>query len=52
MRLNLKQIEVKATINKSNGQINICLPKKKMTREVIDKAYSGKPIKLLLDGFE
>ena len=48
-KLNLKMIRVKAIINKANGQININIPKKKAGKELIDKAYSGKLIKLLFD---
>jgi hypothetical protein len=49
MKINLKEINVKAVINKCNGQINISIPKKKVTKEIIDKAYSGKPIKFLME---
>jgi hypothetical protein len=47
--INIKSIKVKAVINKSNGQINFSLPKKKLCQEVLDKAYSGKSIKLLFE---
>lgn len=47
--MNLKKIEVVARINKANGQINLSIPKKKVGKEVIEKAYSGKPIKLLFE---
>lgn len=44
-----KLMRVKAVINKANGQINFSLPKKKVCKELIDKAYSGKSIKLLFE---
>ena len=47
--MNLKSFKVKAIINKNNGQINLSLPKKKVCKELIEKAYSGKPIKLLFE---
>ncbi len=49
MKINLKEINVKAVINKCNGQINFSIPKKQVGKEVIDRAYSGKPIKFLLE---
>lgn len=49
MSINLKRILVKATINKANGQINLSIPKKKVGKQIIDDAYSGKPIKLLFE---
>ena len=48
-KVNLKPIKVKAIVNKANGQINFSLPKKKMCKELVDKAYSGKPIKFLFE---
>jgi hypothetical protein len=43
------EIKLKPVVNKRNGQINFSLPKKKVCQEIIDKAYSGKPIKFLFD---
>jgi hypothetical protein len=45
----MKELSIKPRINKANGQINFSIPKKKVCQELIDKAYSGKPIKFLLD---
>ena len=42
-------LKLKMIKNKSNGQINLSIPKKKVCKELIDKAYSGKPIKLLFE---
>ena len=49
MNIKLKELKLKAVINKANGQINFSMPKKKMCKEIIDKAYSGKPIKFLFE---
>ena len=43
------EIKLKPVVNKSNGQINFSLPKKKVCKEILDKAYAGKPIKFLFD---
>ena len=47
--VDLKRVNVKAVVNKANGQINFSIPKKKICQEVINKAYSGKTIKLLFE---
>jgi hypothetical protein len=47
--MNWKSIDVKAIINKKNGQINFSLPKKKIGKELIEKANSGKIIKLMFE---
>ena len=47
--MRLKELEIKARINKANGQINLSIPKKKVCKEILDKAYAGKPIKLLFE---
>lgn len=44
-----KGIDLKAVINKANGQINFSMPKKKASKDLIDKAYSGKVIKLFFE---
>ena len=49
MNINLKELNIKAVINKCNGQINFSIPKKKATKEILDKVYSGKPIKFLME---
>jgi len=49
MSINLKQIKVKAVINKANGQVNFSLPKKQVCKELVEKAYSGKSIKLFFE---
>ena len=43
------EIKIKAVINKCNGQVNFSLPKKKVGKELIEKASSGKLIKLLFE---
>jgi len=45
----MEKFKIKAVVNKANGQINFSIPKKKACKELIDKAYSGKPIKFLFD---
>jgi len=50
--MSLKEINIRAVINKCNGQINFSIPKKKVGKQVIEHAYSGKPIKLLFEDFD
>lgn len=45
----MKSIKIKPIINKKNGQINFSLPKKKISKEILDKATSGKSIKFLFE---
>jgi len=42
-------LKLKAVINKKNNQINFSLPKKKIPKSLIDKAYSGEKIKFLFE---
>lgn len=46
---NINLMKLKAVINKKNNQINICIPKKQASPNLIKKAYSGKVIKLLFE---
>jgi hypothetical protein len=52
MKINLKEINIKAVINKCNGQINFSIPKKKVGKEIIERAYAGKPIKFLMEDLD
>jgi len=45
----LKEIKVKPIINKANGQINFSMPKKQMSKELIDNIINNKSIKLLFE---
>ena len=49
MKINWKELSVKPRVNKANGQINFSLPRKQMTKEILDKVSSGKSIKLLFE---
>lgn len=49
MNLKLNQLELKPVINKSNGQINFSLPKKKLNQKTLDRLHSGKSIKFMLE---
>jgi hypothetical protein len=46
---NLKEIKVKPIINKANGQINFSMPKKQMSKELIENIINNKSIKLLFE---
>ena len=47
--MKLKELLVKPRINKSNGQINISLPKKGLSLKELDKINSGKSIRILME---
>ena len=49
MKDSFKRLMVKAVVNRSNGQINLSIPKKKVCKKFLEDAYSGKPIKLLFE---
>lgn len=42
-------LKLKAVINKRNNQINISIPKKKVSKKLLDKMTSGQTIKFLFD---
>jgi hypothetical protein len=48
-KFNLRECSVRPIINKSNKQINFSIPKKKISKELVDKLSSGKSIKLLFE---
>jgi len=48
----MKELLLKARINKANGQININLPKKQFSIEELDNIQKGKSIKLLFQDNE
>jgi hypothetical protein len=48
-KFNLREVNIKPVINKSNHQINFSIPKKKISKELVDKLSSGKAIKLLFE---
>ena len=50
--MKFKAILLKARINKANGQINICLPKKKLSIKELDNIQKNKSIKLLMEDYE
>jgi len=41
---------VKPTINKNNGQINVSLPKKAMSKRQLHDIYSRERIKIFFEG--
>jgi len=45
----LNIVKLKAIINKRNNQINLSIPRKKVSQKVIDKVNSGKLIKLFFE---
>jgi len=45
----MKQIIVKPTINKKNGQINISLPKKKLPKKIVNDISCYKNLKIALE---
>jgi hypothetical protein len=47
-----KIFEFKPRINKSNGQVTLCLKKKEMPKEFVDKLFDMKKIKFGLEGWE
>lgn len=44
-----KKLELKAIVNKKNGQINFSLPKRKLNKKVLDKINNHKSIKFLFE---
>ena len=42
-------LKLKAVVNKSNNQINFCIPRKKASKKLLDKVNSGKSIKFLFE---
>ena len=48
-KFNLREVSVKPIVNKINKQINFSIPKKKISKELVDKMCSGKAIKLLFE---
>lgn len=48
----MKSIQVKPNINKKNKQINISLPKKKLSKEFLSKLPNVKSIKFKIKSFE
>lgn len=48
----MKSFKLKPTINKTNGQINISLPKKKLPKEMQDNFAKLKSVKFNLEDFE
>ena len=52
MKINLRKIDLKAVINKANGQINFSMPKKKIDKKVLDKIQQNKSITFLMEEVE
>jgi len=52
--MDLKRIRIKPVINKSNGQINFSLPKKKLSKEFIEKCLDvkNKGLNITFEDFE
>ena len=50
--MRLKKLLLKARINSANGQINVNIPKKKISIKELDKIQKTKSIKLLLEDNE
>ena len=48
-KFNLREIKITPRINKANKQINFSIPKKKVSKELLNKIGSGKSIKLLFE---
>lgn len=44
-----KQIFVRPRVNKRNGQINISLKKKDLSKKIIDEIYNKKSLKMWLE---
>jgi len=47
--MKLKKLSLKVRVNKSNGQLNVNLPRKKFSLKELDNLTSGKVIKLLME---
>lgn len=47
--MKLKELFLKVRINKSNGQLNVNLPRKKFSLKELDNLTSKKVIKLLME---
>lgn len=45
-----KSIDVKAIFNKKNGQVNISLPKKKMSQKTINSLKLNPHLRIKLEG--
>jgi hypothetical protein len=48
MKLNFKLVP---RINKSNGQVNVSIPKKKMPKEMLDDISNIKELDFILEGW-
>lgn len=46
-----KQLNLKAIINKKNGQINFSLPKRKLPKKILKNSDKIKGIKIILEDF-
>lgn len=47
--MNLKKLVLKVRVNKKNGQLNVNIPKKKISMKELDKIQKNGSIKLLLE---
>jgi hypothetical protein len=45
----MKKFNVKAIVNKKNGQINVSLPKRKLGKKNLKKILEKKELKLMLE---
>lgn len=47
--MKLKELHLKVRVNKNNGQLNVNLPKKKISMKDLDNIQKTNSIKLLLE---
>ena len=50
--MNLKKLTLKVRVNKSNGQLNVAIPKKKLSIKELDNIQKTSSIKLLMENNE
>lgn len=48
----MRIFKVKPVINKNNGQMTICLPKKKLPKEITDTPNIARILKIRLESWE
>ena len=47
--MNFKELKLKCRVNRANGQINISIPKRKLSMKELNKIQKEKSIKFLME---